>query len=64
MQRHHLIINSCFAAFTIYKSFEAEKSFVFDRVIQMIGSAIEVTFLIYSELYTLWSMIVSAKSFG
>lgn len=36
------------AAFTIYKcllhwkSFEAEKTSVFDRLIQMIGSAIEV----------------------
>ena len=38
------------AAFTIYKcllhwkSFEAERTSVFDRLIQMIGSAIEVTF--------------------
>lgn len=38
------------AAFTIYKcllhwnSFEAEKTNVFDRLIQMIGSAIEVIF--------------------
>ena len=37
------------AAFTIYKcllhwkSFEAERTSVFDRLIQMIGSAIEVT---------------------
>lgn len=37
------------AAFTIYKcllhwkSFEAEKTSVFDRLVQMIGSAIEVT---------------------
>ena len=40
------------AAFTIYKcllhwkSFEAEKTSVFDRLIQMIGSAIEVTRLV------------------
>lgn len=40
------------AAFTIYKcllhwkSFEAERTSVFDRLIQMIGSAIEVTFLV------------------
>lgn len=43
------------AAFTIYKcllnwnSFEAEKTNVFDRLIQMIGSAIEVTFNIMSK---------------
>jgi hypothetical protein len=56
------------AAFTIYKcllhwkSFEAERTSVFDRLIQMIGSAIEVTFLIYSKLYnTLWNTIVSGK---
>lgn len=40
------------AAFTIYKcllhwkSFEAEKTSVFDRLIQMIGSAIEVSGLV------------------
>ncbi|KAG5020346.1 hypothetical protein JHK87_016201 [Glycine soja] len=40
------------AAFTIYKcllhwkSFEAERTSVFDRLIQMIGSAIEVTSLL------------------
>lgn len=39
------------AAFTIYKfllhwkSFEAERTSVFDRLIQMIGSAIEVTYI-------------------
>lgn len=39
------------AAFVIYKSFlhwrsfEAEKTSVFDRLIQLIGSAIEVNFL-------------------
>lgn len=43
------------AAFTIYKcllhwnSFEAEKTNVFDRLIHMIGSAIEVTFNIMSK---------------
>ena len=42
------------AAFTIYKcllhwkSFEAEKTSVFDRLIQMIGSAIEVSGLVSS----------------
>lgn len=41
------------AAFTIYKcllqwkSFEAERTSVFDRLIQMIGSAIEVIRLCY-----------------
>ena len=40
------------AAFTIYKcllhwrSFEAERTSVFDRLIQMIGSALEVTYLL------------------
>lgn len=40
------------AAFTIYKcllhwrSFEAERTSVFDRLIQMIGSAIEVLVLV------------------
>lgn len=44
------------AAFTIYKcllhwkSFEAERTNVFDRLIQMIGSAIEVTLLLNSEV--------------
>ncbi|CAL0310411.1 unnamed protein product [Lupinus luteus] len=43
------------AAFTIYKcllhwkSFEAEKTSVFDRLVQMIGSEIEVTLLLDSE---------------
>lgn len=44
------------AAFTIYKcllhwnSFEADKTNVFDRLIQMIGSSIEVTFNITSKI--------------
>ena len=45
------------AAFTIYKSllhwrsFEAERTSVFDRLIQMIGSAIEVSGLVFSDIF-------------
>jgi len=48
------------AAFTIYKcllhwkSFEAERTSVFDRLIQMIGSAIEVTRLLCLWLFCVW----------
>ena len=50
------------AAFTIYKcllhwkSFEAERTSVFDRLIQMIGSAIEVTGLLYLWTFSMWSL--------
>lgn len=49
------------AAFTIYKclihwkSFEAERTSVFDRLIQMIGAAIEVTCLHYLKRTSFWA---------
>ena len=48
------------AAFTIYrcllnwKSFESEKTNVFDRLIQMIGSAIEVIYCLLSYVILCW----------
>jgi len=54
------------AAFTIYrcllnwKSFESEKTNVFDRLIQMIGSAIEVTYCLLSFVILCW--IIGGKN--
>lgn len=53
------------AAVTIYrcllhwKSFESEKTNVFDRLIQMIGLAIEVTYCLQSYLMNLYEVYSS-----
>jgi hypothetical protein len=53
------------AAFTLYncllhwKSFEAEKTSIFDRLIMLIGSAIEVTYLLFTQFYLIVVFVFS-----
>lgn len=58
------------AAFTLYncllhwKSFEAEKTSIFDRLIQLIGSELEVTFCLLKPFFHLFVRGKSVSDLG